>query len=52
MDIKNAIHPRENYICPKCGKDFIIREGIKFKCFCGEEKEFEKEEPTNNFILD
>ena len=44
--------PTENYVCPKCGRDFIIREGIRFKCYCGKEKEIKQEEPTNNFILD
>ena len=44
--------PSEKYVCPKCGKDFIIREGIKLKCFCGAERIFKIETPTEPKLLD
>lgn len=50
--MENVIHPRENYKCPKCGKDYIIREGIKLICVCGAAREFKIEKPTEPKLLD
>ena len=44
--------PSEKYVCHKCGKDYIIREGIKLRCVCGAEREFKTEKPTEPKLLD
>lgn len=44
--------PSETYKCSKCGKDYIIREGIKLICVCGAEREMKQEKPTEAKLLD
>jgi DNA-directed RNA polymerase subunit RPC12/RpoP len=50
--IANLKLPSEKYKCLKCGKDYIIREGIKLICVCGASREFKIEKPTEPKLLD